>query len=221
MKSSPDCSSFPGQLARIEKNPQTFYNFRPKRHTIDAYCCLKDTQNLITTVQRVTLTHLKAPLVHTRWPSMVVSVLVLVGVTLLMILMARRRGTSVTLGRSGGLHVWQVVFRDSWFGRALGNSLIFTITTVGWREANGEKKTNVKENHFHFWPYCSFMYLFSYSFWEAHLGSCGLACVSWRCLTVILSAVSDLLTLQKNEERAREERLQNELSARASLVFYI
>lgn len=65
------------------------------------------------------------------------------------------------------------------------------------------------------------MYLFSYSFWEAHLGSCGLACVSWRCLTVSLSAVSDLPTLQKNEETAREERLQNELSARASLVFYI
>lgn len=55
--------------------------------------------------ESVTLTHLEAPLVHTWRSSMVVSVLGVVSVALLMILMAGRWGSSVTLGRSGNLHV--------------------------------------------------------------------------------------------------------------------
>lgn len=53
----------------------------------------------------VTLTHLEAPLVHTWRSSMVVPVLGVVGVALLVILMARRWGSSVTLGRSGSFHL--------------------------------------------------------------------------------------------------------------------
>lgn len=49
-------------------------------------------------------------------------------------------------------------------------------------------------------------YLFSYSFWEAHLGSCGLACVSLRLhLSVILFVASDSQMLQsKHTETVRE-----------------
>lgn len=61
----------------------------------------------------VTLTHLEAPLVHAWRSSMVVSVLGVVGVTLLVVLMARRGRSSVTLGRSGSLHVRCVVLGGS------------------------------------------------------------------------------------------------------------
>lgn len=49
-------------------------------------------------------------------------------------------------------------------------------------------------------------YLISYSFWEAHQGSCGLACVSLRLhLSVILSAASDSQVLQRQcKEIVRE-----------------
>lgn len=84
---------------------------------------------------RVSLTHLEAPLVHAGRPSVVVSVLVLLAVALLVILMAGRRGTPVTLGRRGGLHVGGVVvLGDGRLGRALSHSLIFAVATVGWRE---------------------------------------------------------------------------------------
>lgn len=53
----------------------------------------------------VTLTHLEAPLVHTWRSSVVVSVLGVVGITLLVVLMARRGRSSVTLRRSDSLHV--------------------------------------------------------------------------------------------------------------------
>lgn len=87
---------------------------------------------------RVLLTHLEAPLVHAGRPSVVVSVLVLLTVALLVILMAGRGGTPVTLGRRGGLHVGGGVLGDGRLGCALSSSLIFAVATVGWRTEQTE-----------------------------------------------------------------------------------
>ena len=84
----------------------------------------------------MTLTHLEAPLVDTLRSPMVVSVLAMVGVTLLVVLMARGRRSSVTLGWSGSLHIWCVDLRGSWFGSALNHRLVLTVTAVGWRSEN-------------------------------------------------------------------------------------
>ena len=81
----------------------------------------------------MTLTHLEAPLVDALRSPMVVSVLAMVSVTLLVVLMARGRRSSVTLGWSGSLHFWCVDLRGSCFGSALNHRLVLTVTAVGWR----------------------------------------------------------------------------------------
>lgn len=62
-------------------------------------------------------------------------------------------------------------------------------------------------------------YLFSYSFWETHLGSCELASASLRLhQSVVLCAVSDLKTLQSKCKKTVREQADCEMSCQCVLL---
>lgn len=62
-------------------------------------------------------------------------------------------------------------------------------------------------------------YLFSYSFWEAHLGFCGLACVSLRVhLAVVPSAASDSQRLQGKCKKTVRMQADCEMSCQRAFI---
>ena len=64
-------------------------------------------------------------------------------------------------------------------------------------------------------------YLSSYSFWEAHQGFCGLACVSLRLrLAVVLSVAFDSQRLQRQCKNTVRERMDSEISCQRVFLKY-
>lgn len=140
---------------------------------------------------------------------MAVPVLGVICVARLVVFMAGGRQSAVTPGQ--GLQVRGVVLRGCRFGSALHDGLVLAVAAVGCGEKDEKMKKTSRENKtsslvgtFFREPFetgssvSGASYLFSCSFWEAHRGSCDLACVSLRLHpSAILSAASDPQTLQK------------------------